>query len=61
MAHFQDFYPLDIDYSYIEHVISELKDDDNDILLLDVDKIAESAQCFRFDSHKMEKNTGTAQ
>ena len=38
MAYLQDFYPLDIDDSYteLEYVISELKYDDNDILLLDV-------------------------
>ena len=41
MGYLQDFYPLDIDDSYLEYVISELKYDDNDILLLDVDKIAE--------------------
>ena len=40
MAYLQDFYPLDIDDSYIEYVISELKYDDNDILLLDVDYVA---------------------
>ena len=38
MVYLQDFYHLDIDDSYIENVISELKYDDNDILLLDVDK-----------------------
>ena len=37
MTYLQDFYPLDIDESYIEYVISELKYDANDILLLDVD------------------------
>ena len=37
MGYLQDFYPLDIDDSYIEYVISELKYDDGDILLLDVD------------------------
>ena len=37
MAYLKDFYPLDIDDSYIEYVISELKYDDIDILLLDVD------------------------
>ena len=36
-AYLQDFYPLDIDDSYIEYVISELKYDAIDILLLDVD------------------------
>ena len=49
MGYLQDFYPLDIDDSYIEYVISELKYDDRDILLLDVIKIAESAQRFPFD------------
>ena len=37
MAYLKDFYPLDIDDSYIEYVISELKYDAIDILLLDVD------------------------
>ena len=37
MAYLQDFYPLDIDDSYIEYVISELKYDAIDILLLNVD------------------------
>ena len=40
MAYLQDFYPLDIDDSYIEYAISELKYDDSDILLLDIDSIA---------------------
>ena len=30
MAYLQDFYPLDIDNSYTEYVISGLKYDDND-------------------------------
>ena len=37
MGYLQDFYPLDIGDSYIEYIISELKYDDGDILLLDVD------------------------
>ena len=37
MAYLEDFYPLDIDDSYLEYVISELKYDAIDILLLDVD------------------------
>ena len=37
MTYLQDFYPLDIDDSYTEYVISEMKYDDSDILLLDVD------------------------
>ena len=37
IAYVQDFYPLDIDDSYTDYVISELKYDDNDILLSDVD------------------------
>ena len=40
MAYLRDFYHLDIDDSYTEYVISELKYNDNDILLLDVDSIA---------------------
>ena len=34
---FEEFYPLDIDDSYLEYVISELKYVAIDILLLDVD------------------------
>ena len=37
MAYLQDFYPLDIDDSYTEYIISELKYDHNDFFLLDVD------------------------
>ena len=55
MAYLQDFYHLDIDDSYIEYVISELKYDDNDILLLHVNKTAESSQCFRCESQLMPK------
>ena len=49
MGYLQDFYPLDIDDSYIEYVISELKYDDGDILLLDIDKIAKTTQRYPFD------------
>ena len=35
---------MDIDDSYIEYVISELKYDDNDILFLDVHKLVDIAQ-----------------
>ena len=37
MAYLQDFYPLVIDDSYTEYIISELKYDNNDFFLLDVD------------------------
>ena len=37
MGYLQDFYPLDIDDSYTEYVIFELKYDENYTLLLDVD------------------------
>ena len=37
MAYLKDFYPLDIDDFYLEYVISELKYDTIDILLLGVD------------------------
>ena len=37
MAYLQDFYPLDIDDSYTEYIISELKYDHNDFFWLDVD------------------------
>ena len=40
MAYLQDFYLLDVDNSYREYVISELKYDNSDILLLEVDYIA---------------------
>ena len=40
MAYLKDFYALDIDDSYLECVISELKYDAIDILLLDVDLLA---------------------
>ena len=39
MAYLQDFYPLDMDDSDSEHLTSELKYDDSDILLLDADPI----------------------
>ena len=39
MAYLEDFYPLDIDDSYLEYVISELTCDDNGILLLGVVKL----------------------
>ena len=48
MAYLEDFYPLDIDDSYLEYVISELKCDDNDILLLDVVKLVNTGQRFRY-------------
>ena len=34
MAYLKDFYPLDIDDSCLEYVISELKYDDNDIFIV---------------------------
>ena len=37
MAYLQDFYRLDIDDSYTEYIISELKYDHNDFFVLDVD------------------------
>ena len=49
MGYLQDFYPLDIDDSYIEYVISELKYDYNNILLLDVDEIVNTATAPSFD------------
>ena len=39
MVYLEDFYPLDIDDSYLEYVISELTCDDNGILLLGVVKL----------------------
>ena len=53
MGYLHDLYPLDIDDSYIEYVISKLKYDDNDILLLDVEKLVNTAQCFRLTVVKM--------
>ena len=55
MAYLKDFYPLDIDDSYLEYVISELKYDDNDILLLDVEKLVNTAQRFHLTLVKMVK------
>ena len=55
MAYLKDFYPLDIDDSYLEYVISELKYDDNDILLLDVEKLVNTAQRFHLTLVKMAK------
>ena len=40
MAYLKDFYPLDIEDSYTENVISAMKYNDSDILLLDADSIA---------------------
>ena len=53
MGYLQDFYPLDIDDSYIEYVISALKYDDNDILFLDVHELVNIAQRFRLPVVKM--------
>ena len=55
MAYLKDFYPLDIDDSYLEYVISELKYDDNDILFLDVHKLVNTAQFFRLTLVKIAK------
>ena len=52
---------MDIDDSYIEYAISELKYDDNDILLLDVNKLVNTAQRFRLTVVKMAEITGMAQ
>ena len=57
MGYLQDFYPLDIDYSDIEYVISALKYDDNDILFLDVHKLVDIAQRFRLTVVKMTEVT----
>ena len=56
MGYLQDFYPLDIDDSYIEYVISELKYDDNDILFLDVETLLNTAQCFHLIVINMAEN-----
>ena len=48
MAYLKDFYPFDIDDSYLEYVISEVRYDDNDILLLDVEKLVNTAQRFHY-------------
>ena len=50
---------MDIDYSFIEYVISELKYDD-DILLLDVNKLVNTAQRFRLTVVKMVEITRIA-
>ena len=49
MAYLKDFYPFHIDDSDTEYVISEMKYDDSDILLLDADSIAKRGRCFAFD------------
>ena len=46
MAYLQDFYPLDIDDSYTEYIISELKYDHNDFFLLDVDLNSETLNAY---------------
>ena len=47
MAYLKDFYPFDIDDSDTEYIISEMRYDDSDILLLDADFIAKWG--WRFD------------
>ena len=46
MAYLKGFYPLDIDDSDTEYIISEMKYDDNDILLLDADSITKRGRYF---------------
>ena len=55
IAYLKYFYPLDIGDSYLEYIISELKYDNNDILLLDVEKLVNTAQCFHLTVVKMEE------
>ena len=57
MAYLQDFYPLDIGDSSTEYVISEMKYDNNDILLLDTDSIAKQGQRFIFDKLQYDEIT----
>ena len=57
MGYLHDFYPLDIDDSYTEYVISALKYDDNDILFLDVHKLVDIAQRFHLTVVKMAEVT----
>ena len=56
MVYLKDFYPLDIDDSYTEYVISEMKYDDSDILLLDAESITKRGQCFAFDKFAIWRN-----
>ena len=56
MAHWKDFNPLDIDNSYTEYVISEMKYVDGDILLLEFDYIATRRPRFAFDHFVMAKS-----
>ena len=48
MTYLKDFYPFHIDDSDTEYVISEMKYDDSDILLLDADSIAKRGRRFVF-------------
>ena len=53
MAYWKDFNPLDIDNSYTEYVISEMKYVDSDILLLEFDYITTRRLRFAFDHFVM--------
>ena len=56
IAYWKDFNPLDIDNSYTEYVISEMKYVDSDILLLEFDYITTRRLRFAFDHFVMVKS-----
>ena len=56
MAYWKDFKSLDIDNSYTEYVISEIKHVDSDILLLEFDYITTRRLRFAFDHFVMAKS-----
>ena len=56
MAYWKDFNPLDIENSYAEDVISEMKYVDSDILLLEFDYITTRRLRFAFDHFVMAKS-----
>ena len=56
MAYWKDFNPLDIDNSYTEYLISEMKYVDSDILLLEFNYITTRRLRFAFDHFVMAKS-----
>ena len=55
-AYLKDFYPLDIDDSYTEYVISEMKYDASNILLLDAGSGTKRGRSFVFDKFAIWRN-----
>ena len=58
MAYWKDLNPLDIDNSYTEYVISEMKYVDSDILSLEFDYITTRRLRFAFDHFIMANANG---